>query len=73
HYLDGRYDMAGDFSVSTAKPTVWWIEGVAEYLSRKNDNQESIDAVRTGAYRFSDVLGTRYASSDYVARAYRWG
>ena len=73
HYLDGRYDMAGDFSVSTAKPTVWWIEGVAEYLSRKNDNPESIDAVRTGAYRFSDVLGTRYTSSDYVTRAYRWG
>ncbi|KVP30647.1 collagenase [Burkholderia ubonensis] len=73
HYLDGRYDMAGDFTASTAKPTVWWIEGVAEYLSRKNDNQESIDAAHTGAYRFSDVLGTRYASSDYVARAYRWG
>ncbi|AJX35451.1 collagenase [Burkholderia oklahomensis] len=73
HYLDGRYDMAGDFAASTAKPTVWWIEGVAEYLSRKNDNQESIDAARTGTYRFSDVLGTRYSSSDYVARAYRWG
>lgn len=73
HYLDGRYDMAGDFAASTAKPTVWWIEGLAEYLSRKNDNQESIDAARTGAYRFSDVLGTLYSSSDYVARAYRWG
>ncbi|KVA57195.1 collagenase [Burkholderia cepacia] len=73
HYLDSRYDMAGDFTASTAKPTVWWIEGAAEYLSKKNDNQESIDAARTGAYRFSDVLGTRYSSSDYVARAYRWG
>ena len=72
HYLDGRYDMAGDFTVTTAKPTVWWIEGVAEYLSRKNDNQESIDVARTGAYRFSEVLGTLYSSSDYVARAYRW-
>ncbi|WP_323117821.1 collagenase [Burkholderia alba] len=73
HYLDGRYDMAGDFAVSTAKPTVWWIEGVAEYLSRKNDNPESIEAARSGAYRFSDVLATRYTSADYVARAYRWG
>ncbi|MGY4730912.1 collagenase [Burkholderia pyrrocinia] len=72
HYLDGRYDLAGDFAASTAKPTVWWIEGVAEYLSRKNDNQESIDAAQTGAYRFSDVLATRYSSNDYVARAYRW-
>ncbi|MET3632276.1 collagenase [Burkholderia sp. 572] len=72
HYLDGRYNLAGDFVSSTAKPTVWWIEGAAEYLSRKNGNQESIDAAQTGAYRFSDVLETRYSSSDYVARAYRW-
>jgi microbial collagenase len=73
HYLDGRYDMAGDFTVSTAQPTVWWIEGVAEYLSRKNDNPESIEAARSGRYRFSEVVKTRYSSSDYVARAYRWG
>lgn len=73
HYLDGRYDMAGDFAASTAKPTVWWIEGLAEYISRKNDDQESIDAVRTNAYRLSDVLQTTYSSGDYVTRAYRWG
>ncbi len=73
HYLDGRFDMAGDFAVSTAQPTVWWIEGVAEYLSRKNDNPESIEAARSGRYRFSEVVKTRYASADYVARAYRWG
>lgn len=65
--------MAGDFAASTAKPTVWWIEGLAEYISRKNDDQESIDAVRTNAYRLSDVLQTTYSSGDYVTRAYRWG
>jgi microbial collagenase len=27
HYLDGRFDMEGDFAAATAKPTVWWIEG----------------------------------------------
>ncbi|KVC98195.1 collagenase [Burkholderia ubonensis] len=73
HYLDGRHDMAGDFAASTAKPTVWWIEGIAEYLSKRNDNQEAIDAVRTGTYRLADVLTTRYTSNDYVALAYRWG
>ncbi|WP_175550710.1 collagenase, partial [Burkholderia ubonensis] len=62
-----------DFAASTAKPTVWWIEGIAEYLSKRNDNQEAIDAVRTGTYRLADVLTTRYTSNDYVARAYRWG
>ncbi|KVZ58177.1 collagenase [Burkholderia ubonensis] len=73
HYLEGRYDMAGDFAASTAKPTVWWIEGVAEYLSKRNDYQEAIDAANTGAYRLADVFNTRYTSHNYVARAYRWG
>ncbi|KVV45842.1 collagenase [Burkholderia territorii] len=73
HYLDGRYNMAGDFTASTQKPTVWWIEGVAEYLSRRNDNKEALDAVRGRGYPFSDVLATLYSSNDYHARAYRWG
>jgi len=73
HYLDGRYDMAGDFAASTAKPTVWWIEGIAEYLSKRNDNPEGIDATSTGTYRLSDVFRTRYTSHDYVTLAYRWG
>ncbi|WP_415873513.1 collagenase [Burkholderia ubonensis] len=73
HYLDGRYDMRGDFAASTAKPTVWWIEGLAEYLSKRNNNQEAIDVVQTGAYRLSEILSTRYSSGDYVSRAYRWG
>ncbi|MGU7816804.1 collagenase [Burkholderia sp. AW49-1] len=73
HYLDARYDMAGDFAASTAKPTVWWIEGVAEYLSRRNDAPEAIDVVSSGTYRLADVFNTRYTSHDYVSRAYRWG
>ncbi|WP_414648962.1 M9 family metallopeptidase [Collimonas sp.] len=73
HYLDGRFDMYGDFNAATAKPTVWWIEGIAEYLSKKNDNQESIDAARTGAYRLSEIFGNTYSMADYVPRAYRWG
>ncbi|MBJ7312126.1 collagenase [Rugamonas sp. CCM 8940] len=73
HYLDGRFDMYGDFGVSTAKPTVWWIEGIAEYLSLKNNNQVAIDMVRSGSYRLSEIFGNNYNMSDYTNRAYRWG
>ncbi|MFC5475756.1 M9 family metallopeptidase [Paraherbaspirillum soli] len=73
HYLDGRFDMYGDFNAGTAKPTVWWIEGLAEYLSKKNDNQESIDIARTGTYSLSTIFGNTYSMPDYVTRAYRWG
>jgi len=73
HYLDGRFDMLGDFSAGTAKPTVWWIEGVAEYLSLKNDNQKAIDEARKGTYTLSRIFGNTYDMADYVTRAYRWG
>ncbi|MES2318713.1 MAG: collagenase [Pseudomonadota bacterium] len=73
HYLDGRFDMAGDFGAAVTKPTVWWIEGVAEYLSLKNNNQKSIDVARTGTYKLSQIFGNTYAMSDYTDRAYRWG
>lgn len=73
HYIDGRFDMYGDFAAATTVPTVWWIEGAAEYLSLRNNNQKAIDAARTGAYRLSDIFGNTYGMSDYVNRAYSWG
>ena len=73
HYLDGRFDMVGDFGVGTAKPTVWWVEGIAEYLSLRNNNQQSIDMARTGTYKLSQIFGNTYGMSDYTNRAYRWG
>lgn len=73
HYLDGRFDMQGDFGAGTAKPTVWWIEGVAEYLSLRNNNQASIDAARLGTYKLSQIFGNTYDMADYTNRAYRWG
>lgn len=73
HYLDGRFDMYGDFGAGTVKPTVWWIEGLAEYLSLKNKNQTSIDVGKTAAYPLSTIFGNTYSMSDYVPRAYRWG
>jgi microbial collagenase len=73
HYLDGRYDMYGDFEAATQAPDVWWIEGLAEYISRGNDDQESIDAARTAQYRLHDIFANTYTMDDYVNRAYRWG
>ncbi|QYF95164.1 M9 family metallopeptidase [Massilia sp. PAMC28688] len=73
HYLDGRFNLAGDFGASVAKPTVWWIEGIGEYLSLKNDNQASIDVARRGTYKLSQIFGNTYSMADYTDRAYRWG
>lgn len=73
HYLDGRFDLYGNFGASTANPAVWWIEGLAEYLSIKNDNQIAIDIARTGTYRLSQIFGNTYSMTDYRTRAYRWG
>lgn len=73
HYLDGRFDMEGDFGAATTRPTVWWIEGIAEYLSLKNNNQAAIDMARSGSYRLSTIFGNTYDMNDYVNRAYRWG
>jgi microbial collagenase len=73
HYLDGRFDMKGDFGEGVSKPTVWWIEGIGEYLSLRNNNQKSIDIARRGTYKLSQIFGNTYSMSDYTDRAYRWG
>lgn len=33
HYLDGRFNMFGDWNANISTPTLWWIEGLAEYVS----------------------------------------
>lgn len=33
HYLDGRFNMFGDWNANVSTPTLWWIEGLAEYVS----------------------------------------
>lgn len=73
HYLDGRFNMYGDFGTAISKPTVWWIEGAAEYLSQKNNNQRAIDVVKAGTYPLSTIFGNTYYMSDYANRAYPWG
>ncbi|MEV7928693.1 M9 family metallopeptidase [Kitasatospora sp. NPDC088779] len=73
HYLDGRFDMYGDFNAGMTTPTVWWVEGFAEYISysyRKVTNDAAIAAAAQHTYKLSDLFDTAYGDQD---RVYRWG
>ncbi|WP_237534244.1 collagenase [Streptomyces sp. SID3343] len=74
HYLDGRFDMFGDFDAGVSTPTIWWIEGFAEYVSYSYRNV-TYDAAITEAglhtYALSTVFDTTYDHD--TTRIYRWG
>ncbi|MEY9847018.1 collagenase [Streptacidiphilus sp. MAP5-3] len=75
HDLDGRYDMLGDFTAETAVPDVWWIEGVAEYVSYTYRGVTDTEAVAEAAkhtYALSTLFQNTYENSD-VTRTYPWG
>ncbi|WP_374519328.1 collagenase [Undibacterium squillarum] len=75
HYLDGRFNMWGDFNDGLSVPkTIWWIEGFAEYISysyRKLDYTDAKNQAATGAYRLSDIFANDYNSGQ--TRVYNWG
>ncbi|WP_125717422.1 collagenase [Pseudoalteromonas rubra] len=72
HYLDGRFDLYGDFNAPT-ETIVWWSEGVAEYVANLNDNQDAIDTIKDGStYQLGEVFATTYDGFDQD-RIYRWG
>lgn len=75
HYLDARDDMKGDFGQQTAVPDVWWIEGLAEYVSysyRGITDDEAVTEAGKHTYALSTLFETTYANSD-VTRTYPWG
>ncbi|QNS08332.1 collagenase [Streptomyces xanthii] len=75
HYLDGRFDMYGDFADGTSTPTVWWIEGFAEYVSytyRGLRYEEAVAEAGKKTYRLSELFATTYENAD-TTRVYRWG
>ncbi|WP_063770248.1 collagenase [Streptacidiphilus melanogenes] len=75
HDLDGRYDMLGDFTAETTVPDVWWIEGVAEYVSYTYRGVTDTEAVAEAAkhtYALSTLFQNTYENSD-VTRTYPWG
>lgn len=72
HYLDGRFDLYGDFNNPTER-TVWWTEGVAEYVANQNNNPAAIATINDGStYSLSTVFETTYDGFDQD-RIYRWG
>ncbi len=71
HYLDGRFNQWGGFGDQPSN-LVWWGEGIAEYLSKKDSNENALAVAPNKTYSFSDLLQTTYANGD-TARVYYWG
>ncbi|MFJ7279945.1 M9 family metallopeptidase [Kitasatospora sp. NPDC098663] len=75
HYLDGRYDFYGDFDAGMTTPTVWWVEGLAEYISYSYRGVHYDDAVAQaakGTYALSTLFDNTYDNSDST-KVYNWG
>ncbi|MFE7528565.1 M9 family metallopeptidase [Kitasatospora sp. NPDC057542] len=75
HYLDGRYDMYGDFEAGMTTPTIWWVEGLAEYVSYSYRGAHYDDAIAQagkGTYALSTLFDTTYENSNST-RTYNWG
>ncbi|MCX4745884.1 collagenase [Kitasatospora sp. NBC_01287] len=75
HYMDGIYDMKGDFSTQTSVPDIWWIEGVAEYESyayRGTTDTQAMTEAAKHTYKLSTIFQNTYDNSDST-RVYPWG
>ncbi len=74
HYLDGRFNIYGDFNAAMGVKSVWWIEGFAEYMSYSYRNL-AYDAAKqqaaAGTYALSTVFNNDYNSG--TTRVYNWG
>ncbi|MFJ6101149.1 collagenase [Streptomyces sp. NPDC092359] len=80
HYLDGRFNMHGDFDAGMTTPTIWWVEGIAENISFGYRNERNADAIAEAArrtYKLSDLFDTVYGQEEDPEvnsnRVYRWG
>lgn len=74
HYLDGRFDMFGDFADSSSHAIIWWIEGFAEYMSysyRKVDYTAAQQEAAKRTYNLSTIYANNYNSGQ--TRIYNWG
>ncbi|WP_394200516.1 collagenase [Shewanella waksmanii] len=89
HYLDGRFNLWGDFCASLhdshsapeycPQPApllphlVWWSEGIAEYISQGDNNPKAIAITKEQNYALSDLFNTSYETNGGSDRVYRWG
>ncbi len=89
HYLDGRFNLYGDFCVglhdshsppeNCALPSplapylVWWTEGVAEFISKGQNNPSALKALDAKHYALSELFDTAYEVNNDSVRIYGWG
>ncbi|HCU66254.1 MAG TPA: collagenase [Rheinheimera sp.] len=89
HYLDGRFNLFGDFCATLhdshaapencARPApqspylVWWSEGLAEYVAHGNQNSAAKKIAKSSAYKLSELFHTGYEKNSGSDRIYRWG
>ncbi len=72
HYLDGRFTKYGRFGHFPSH-MVWWSEGLAEYVSKGDENERSLKLARENAESAPDlktIFATEY--KDGLDRTYRW-
>lgn len=74
HYLDGRFDMYGDFGLGMSVKSTWWTEGFAEYVSYSYRNLANSGA-KTEAAKATFPLSTIFQNDYSVGqtRVYYWG
>jgi len=74
HYLDGRFIKYDTFNHFPSH-LVWWSEGLAEYISKGDDNPKAFKQLKEVKqedwYSLSDVFNTEY--KDGSKRVYSWG
>ncbi|GAA6171297.1 hypothetical protein NBRC116592_09670 [Colwellia sp. KU-HH00111] len=71
HYLDARFNLYGDFATGMAVSTVWWTEGLAEYISQRDGNTYAISMGESQEFALSEIFKNTYESGQ--DRVYRWG
>lgn len=88
HYLDGRFNTYGDYCLPphdshsgpeycpkpAAKPpyTIWWSEGVAEYVAHGHDNPGATKLAKLYSFQLSELFNNAVANWS-TERVYRWG
>jgi hypothetical protein len=56
HYLDGRFNMYGDFAQGMKVNSVWWSEGLGEYIAQGDGNSFAISVGKSQEYALSEIF-----------------